>query len=32
MPGVRGFSGLVYLRAQYPGVPIVVVSANDDPR
>jgi DNA-binding NarL/FixJ family response regulator len=31
MPGVRGFSGLVYLRAQYPGVPIVVVSANDDP-
>jgi DNA-binding NarL/FixJ family response regulator len=31
MPGVRGFSGLIYLRAQYPGVPIVVVSANDDP-
>jgi DNA-binding NarL/FixJ family response regulator len=31
MPGVRGFSGLMYLRAQYPGVPIVVVSANDDP-
>jgi DNA-binding NarL/FixJ family response regulator len=31
MPGVRGFSGLVYLRAQYPSVPIVVVSANDDP-
>jgi DNA-binding NarL/FixJ family response regulator len=28
---VRGFSGLMYLRAQYPGLPIVVVSANDDP-
>ncbi|MET0444327.1 MAG: response regulator transcription factor [Pseudorhodoplanes sp.] len=31
MPGVRGFSGLMYLRAQYPGVPVVVVSGNDDP-
>ncbi len=31
MPGARGFSGLMYLRAQYPGLPIVVVSANDDP-
>jgi DNA-binding NarL/FixJ family response regulator len=31
MPGVRGFSGLMYMRAQYPGVPVVVVSANDDP-
>jgi DNA-binding NarL/FixJ family response regulator len=31
MPGVRGFSGLLYLRAQYPSVPIVIVSANDDP-
>ncbi len=31
MPGVRGFSGLMYLRAQYPGVPVIVVSANDDP-
>src|SRR4030088_584161 len=31
MPGVRGFSGLMYLRAQYPSVPIVGVSANDDP-
>ena len=31
MPGVRGLSGLMYLRAQYPSVPIVVVSANDDP-
>src|SRR6478752_4403845 len=31
MPGVRGFSGLMYLRAQYPSVPVVVVSANDGP-
>ncbi|HZP75371.1 MAG TPA: response regulator transcription factor [Pseudolabrys sp.] len=31
MPGVRGFSGLMYLRAQYPSVPVIVVSANDDP-
>ena len=31
MPGVRGFSGLMYLRAQYPGFPVIVVSANDDP-
>ena len=31
MPGVRGFSGLMYLRAQYPSVPVVIVSANDDP-
>lgn len=31
MPGVRGFSGLIYLRAQYPSVPVVIVSANDDP-
>jgi DNA-binding NarL/FixJ family response regulator len=31
MPGVRGFSGLMYMRAQYPGVPVIIVSANDDP-
>jgi DNA-binding NarL/FixJ family response regulator len=31
MPGVRGFSGLMYLRAQHPSVPVIVVSANDDP-
>jgi len=31
MPGVRGFSGLMCLRAQYPSVPVVLVSANDDP-
>lgn len=31
MPGVRGFSGLMYLRAQFPGVPVIIVSANEDP-
>jgi DNA-binding NarL/FixJ family response regulator len=30
MPGVKGFSGLMYLRAQYPGVPVVIVSATED--
>lgn len=31
MPGARGFSGLIYLRAQYAGVPVVVVSGNEEP-
>lgn len=31
MPGVKGLSGLMYLRAQYPEIPVVVVSANEDP-
>jgi DNA-binding NarL/FixJ family response regulator len=30
MPGVRGFSGLMYLRAQHASVPVIVVSANED--
>ncbi|PLX37492.1 MAG: DNA-binding response regulator [Hyphomicrobiales bacterium] len=30
MPGMRGFSGLMYLRAQYPGVPVVIVSGTED--
>lgn len=30
MPGIRGFSGLIYLRAQYPAIAVVVVSASDD--
>jgi len=30
MPGVQGFSGLMYLRAQHPEVPVVVVSASED--
>ena len=30
MPGIRGFSGLLYLRAERPGVPVMIVSANED--
>jgi DNA-binding NarL/FixJ family response regulator len=30
MPGVQGFSGLMYLRAQHPGTPVVIVSGNED--
>lgn len=32
MPGVQGFSGLLYLRAQYPNIPVVIVSANEEPQ
>jgi DNA-binding NarL/FixJ family response regulator len=31
MPGVQGFSGLMYLRAVNPQIPVVVVSANESP-
>lgn len=31
MPGVHGVSGLLYLRAQHPTIPVVIVSASDDP-
>jgi DNA-binding NarL/FixJ family response regulator len=31
MPGVQGFSGLLYLRAQFPQIPVAIVSAMDDP-
>ena len=30
MPGVRGFSGLLLLRAQYPDVPVMIISAVED--
>ena len=30
MPGVLGFSGLIFLRAQFPNVPVVVVSASEE--
>ena len=30
MPGISGFSGLIYLRAQYPAIAVVIVSASDD--
>ena len=30
MPGTRGFSGLLLLRAQYPDVPVMIISAVED--
>jgi len=30
MPGVQGLSGLIFLRAQYPNVPVVIVTASED--
>ncbi len=30
MPGVLGFSGLIFLRAQFPNTPVVVVSASEE--
>jgi DNA-binding NarL/FixJ family response regulator len=32
MPGMNGFEGLVSLRKDYPGVPVVIVSARASPR
>jgi CheY-like chemotaxis protein len=29
MPGVRGFSGLLFLRSERPSTPIIVVSGNE---
>ena len=31
LPGAHGFSALAYLRGAYPELPVVVVSARDDP-
>lgn len=31
MPGVSGFSGLMSLRAEFASLPIIIVSATDDP-
>ncbi|MDD9910077.1 MAG: response regulator transcription factor [Ahrensia sp.] len=31
MPGVSGFSGLLSLRAQYAAIPVMIVSATEDP-
>lgn len=31
MPGASGLSALVAIRASYPAIPVVVVSASDDP-
>jgi DNA-binding NarL/FixJ family response regulator len=30
MPGVQGLSGLAYLRASYPGIPVAIVSGQED--
>jgi DNA-binding NarL/FixJ family response regulator len=30
MPGVAGLAGLVYLRADHPEIPVVIVSASED--
>lgn len=30
MPGAHGFSGLVFMRGQYPGLPVVMVSGTED--
>ena len=30
MPGVRGFSGLLFLRSEHPSTPVIVVSGNED--
>lgn len=31
MPGVNGFSSLVYLRCERPGMPVMVISSYEDP-
>lgn len=31
MPGATGFSSLLFLRQQYPGLPVIIVSAAEDP-
>src|SRR3954465_13596811 len=30
MPGISGFSGVIWPRAQYPAIPVVIVAASDD--
>ena len=32
LPGAYGFSALAHLRGSHPGLPVVVISATDDPR
>ena len=31
MPGVSGLSGLIALRAEFQSLPVMIVSAHDDP-
>lgn len=30
MPGAQGFSGLVFLRGKYPGIPVAVISGSEE--
>lgn len=30
MPGAHGFSGLVFMRGQYPGLPVVMISGTEE--
>lgn len=32
MPGMRGLTGLCVLRAEFPSIPIAMISASNDPR
>ena len=32
MPGAIGFSSLLWLRTEYPDLPVIVISSNDRPR
>ena len=32
MPGMHGLTGLCFLRAEFPSVPIAIISASSDPR
>ena len=32
MPGAKGLSALIYLRGERPATPVLVISANDQPR
>lgn len=31
MPGANGFSGLVLIRREFPDIPVIVISASDEP-
>jgi len=31
MPGAKGFSALIHIRASQPGLPVIVISGNEDP-
>lgn len=31
MPGVNGFEGLAYINQNYPNLPIIMISADEDP-